>query len=536
MTASGDYRSTSSTSRTGVVNGTMSGEVDWFHPSVPGFRPVARPQEPFPQEPFPQGPHAQHPSLPTMAPVRYGQYGAATALRDRPVSATVTANNPYGITTEDVLDVLGPDAEDLLNTANLNVDELITLIHAETTLLPRLDEELAELLDEEDRRARAARRAGEEPEPMDELVTTAGRRWKKRFLKATIAAILLSATGGTAMAMAMDKDVTVDVDGVNQHLRTYSSTVAQVLQDDGITLGAHDAVSPSPNANVADGGTIMLQRGRLMKVTVDGVEQDHWTRSTTVSAALDELGTNMKGAWVSKAPGTAIPLSGLSIEVRTPKQVTLTDGASAARTITTTDATVGQVLADNHIQIGNQDSVNPGLDDKVTAGMQIVISRTGVQVVTVTQSVPFQVQQVQDPNMNQGTQQITTPGVNGSEQVTYRITLVNGRQTAKVQLSATVTTPPVTQVVHVGTKQLPGDAVWDRIAQCESGGNWSINTGNGYYGGLQFNQETWDSNGGQAYAPRPDLASKADQIAVADVVRSRRGLEPWQCARELGLA
>ncbi len=137
--------------------------------------------------------------------------------------------------------------------------------------------------------------------------------------------------------------------------------------------------------------------------------------------------------------------------------------------------------------------------------------------------------------MNEGTQQITTPGVNGSEQVTYRITSVNGKQTAKVQLSATVTTPPVAEVMHVGTAQLPGDAVWDEIAQCESSGNWADNTGNGYYGGLQFNQETWDSNGGQAYAARPDLASKADQIAVADVVRSRRGLEPWECARKLGL-
>lgn len=524
MTASGDYRSNSSTSRPGVVSGTMSGEVDWFHPSVPGFRPVARPQEPFPQ-----GPRAQHPSMPRMAPVRHG---AATALQDRPV----TANNPYGITTDDVMDVLGPDAEDLLHTANLNVDELITLIHAETTLLPRLDEELAELLDEEDRRAEAARRAGAQPEPMDDLVTTAGKRWKKRFLKATIAAILLSATGGSAMAMAMDKDVTVDVDGVNQHVRTYSSTVAQVLADDNIRLGAHDAVSPSPNASVADGGTIMLQRGRLVKVTVDGVEQDHWTRATTVSSALNELGMDTKGAWMSTAPGTAVPLSGMSVEVRTPKQVTLIDGANAARTITTTDATVGQLLTDNHIQIGNQDSVNPGLTDKVTAGMQIMVSRTGVQVVTVTQSIPFQIQQVQDSSMNEGTQQITTPGVNGSEQVTYRITSVNGKQTAKVQLSATVTTQPVAEVMHVGTAALPGDAVWDEIAKCESGGNWSINTGNGYYGGLQFNQETWDSNGGQAYAARADLASKADQIAVADVVRSRRGLSPWQCARELGLA
>jgi len=77
--------------------------------------------------------------------------------------------------------------------------------------------------------------------------------------------------------------------------------------------------------------------------------------------------------------------------------------------------------------------------------------------------------------------------------------------------------------------------VWDRIAQCESTGNWSINTGNGYYGGLQFNQGTWVSAGGLKYAPRADLATKAEQIAVAESLRSKRGLQPWECAGKLGL-
>lgn len=56
---------------------------------------------------------------------------------------------------------------------------------------------------------------------------------------------------------------------------------------------------------------------------------------------------------------------------------------------------------------------------------------------------------------------------------------------------------------------------WDRIAACESGGNWSINTGNGYYGGLQFSQSTWIGAGGGQYAPRADLATREQQIAVA---------------------
>jgi len=63
-----------------------------------------------------------------------------------------------------------------------------------------------------------------------------------------------------------------------------------------------------------------------------------------------------------------------------------------------------------------------------------------------------------------------------------------------------------------------GGTQWDRIAQCESGGNWAINTGNGYYGGLQFTQATWIGAGGGAYAPRADLATREQQIAVASTL------------------
>lgn len=82
-----------------------------------------------------------------------------------------------------------------------------------------------------------------------------------------------------------------------------------------------------------------------------------------------------------------------------------------------------------------------------------------------------------------------------------------------------------------------GDAsVWDRLAQCESGGNWSINTGNGYYGGLQFNSGTWLSNGGGAYAARADLATREQQISVAEHLRAARGFAPWPgCSAKLGL-
>ncbi|MBC9823913.1 transglycosylase family protein [Terrabacter sp. MAHUQ-38] len=79
-------------------------------------------------------------------------------------------------------------------------------------------------------------------------------------------------------------------------------------------------------------------------------------------------------------------------------------------------------------------------------------------------------------------------------------------------------------------------SVWDRVAQCESSGNWHINTGNGYYGGLQFHPATWRGFGGTKYASRADLASKSQQIAIAQKVLAVQGPGAWPvCSQRAGL-
>ncbi|GIF14876.1 transglycosylase family protein [Actinoplanes teichomyceticus] len=77
---------------------------------------------------------------------------------------------------------------------------------------------------------------------------------------------------------------------------------------------------------------------------------------------------------------------------------------------------------------------------------------------------------------------------------------------------------------------------WDRLARCESGGRWHINTGNGYYGGLQFSRSTWKAYGGTKYAPTADRASKAEQIKIAKKLYAKRGLSPWPvCGKKAGV-
>jgi hypothetical protein len=79
-------------------------------------------------------------------------------------------------------------------------------------------------------------------------------------------------------------------------------------------------------------------------------------------------------------------------------------------------------------------------------------------------------------------------------------------------------------------------SAWDKLASCESGNNWSINTGNGYYGGLQFADGTWDGNGGEKFASRADLASRTEQIIIAARVLDNSGWGPWPaCSSKMGL-
>jgi hypothetical protein len=76
---------------------------------------------------------------------------------------------------------------------------------------------------------------------------------------------------------------------------------------------------------------------------------------------------------------------------------------------------------------------------------------------------------------------------------------------------------------------------WDRLAQCESSGNWRANTGNGYYGGLQFSQRTWTAFGGKSYASTANRATRSQQIAIAEKVLRVQGWKAWPtCSRRIG--
>ena len=203
------------------------------------------------------------------------------------------------------------------------------------------------------------------------------------------------------------------------------------------------------------------------------------------------------------------------------------------RTVRVAAPDVGSLLAEAGVPLLQQDSSVPAASAPVVDGMEIDVTR--VRIDKVTQRLPMEppARRIEDPTMNEGRQVIDDPGAPGEQDVTFAVARVNGAETGRLPVANTVITPARQAVLRVGTK--PGTAVpevtngarWDAIARCESSGNWAINTGNGYFGGLQFDQNTWERNGGLRYAARADLASREEQIAIAEVTRARQGWGAW---------
>ena len=459
---------------TGYWADSFDSATDWFTPVQDDQHTAVGLLE----RPEPQGyPAADHPSLPPGA---------------------------LEITPEDIYEALGPDAEDMLSTAEVDVDEVIRLLNAETVVLPPL--ELPEGFEAE---------AETEGEPSPEMVEAIAT-WKRRFVKGAVAGVLLTLTGTGSAAAAMDKSVTVDVDGQEHTVNTYDSTVGEVLADEGIQVGPHDALSPSPQAKIHHGDTITLDRGRLLKLNIDGEQREEWVRSVTVDQALRQLGVNTDGAWLSADRGMAVPENGMDLVVNTAKHITVFDGGQPARQLTTTAVTIDDLVKEQKLNLGPEDHVTPGGDQKITNGAEVHIDRTTSSVINVTVPVDPPVQQIVDNTMFKGEERVQSPGTPGEKIVFTRVTSRNGDEVGRESIGEKITKQAQPKIVIVGGKQPPNSGVWDKLVQCEAGGNWAMNSGNGYYGGLQFDKSTWDAFGGDQYAQYPHQASREQQISVAE--------------------
>jgi uncharacterized protein YabE (DUF348 family) len=349
------------------------------------------------------------------------------------------------------------------------------------------------------------------------------------------AVVLLGLIGGTMAFFLAQKSVTLTVDGQARQVGTYAGTVGEVLEEEGLEPASHDVVLPAVEQAVADGDAVVLNRARPLQLTVDGVSREVYVTALSVDEALGQLGFRADGLVLSASRSERLPLRGMELSITTPKDVVLvSDGQE--RVVTTTAATAGDLLAEQGIALGETDRTSLHLDQALLNRMRLQVFRVQVSEISQTTAVPAERVETPDPNAFKGEETVTQAGVDGQQVTRYRVTVTDGVETAREKLSTTVTRAPVAEQVTVGTQDRPAVAsggVWDQLAQCEAGGNWAMNNGNGFYGGLQFNLSTWRHYGGSGM---PHQNSREQQIAIGERVQAAQGWGAWpSCSRKLGL-
>ncbi|HEX8487378.1 MAG TPA: transglycosylase family protein, partial [Propionibacteriaceae bacterium] len=244
------------------------------------------------------------------------------------------------------------------------------------------------------------------------------------------------------------------------------------------------------------------------------------------------------------------------LDVATMKTVTL-DAAGKKQQVRTTARTVADVLKAAKITVDRDDKLSVRPTAAITNGAAFTYTKVDVAKVTKKKDIDYDTVTKRTSKLKKGVTKVDTSGRTGERTLTYREVSHNGKVVSTKKTASEVTDKPRTKVVLVGTKVTPkketsssssssnsssnsssapsvsSGSVWDRLAQCESGGNWSINTGNGYYGGLQFSKSTWAAYGGSGM---PNNASRNQQIAIAKKVQAGQGWGAWPgCTAKLGI-
>ncbi|MEO5833267.1 MAG: ubiquitin-like domain-containing protein [Nakamurella sp.] len=349
--------------------------------------------------------------------------------------------------------------------------------------------------------------------PVGAVPTPARSHRRRRILLGLGAAALTVAVvvGGTLVALT--RTVTIAVDGAPQSVTTLRGSVAGALTAAGLSVGDHDTVAPALDAATNEGATIVLNRGRLLSLTVDGNQVQLWTTARTVDEAMAELGRDPADYQLSAGRSRAIPVNGLSVTADTLHDVTVDDRGTPRRvssvsatvadvltaagvvlgpndrvtpgltdvlstdstvtvitlpTVTVTDGTadpapivsdqptVGNLLAAAGITLGAQDTVSVPLDTRLGEGLQVVVTRISTTQVTQAEPIGQPVEQVvDDAALTRGATEVTQQGRAGEASVVYDVVTTNGVETGRTEVSRTVTVEALPTVTHRGTKVPP---------------------------------------------------------------------------------
>jgi uncharacterized protein YabE (DUF348 family) len=359
--------------------------------------------------------------------------------------------------------------------------------------------------------------------------------------------VLLAALVASGVAWSVSgKTALLSVDGQVQEVDFRGGTVEDVLAAAGLEAGERDVLVPAASSEVEDGERIALRRARLLTLVVDGKEKQVWVTASSVDEALDQIGLRDGALALSASRSRGIPLEGLRLSVRTPKDVVVRVGA-AEKKVTTTAATVRDALFAARITLDADDRVSAPLTAPVTPGLVLRVTRISTTRTTETVAVPFETERRSDADLLKGETKTLQAGKSGVVRRTVETVLADGKLQKRTVLSSTTVTAPVKRILAVGTKARPAPAKtssarrstggadslnWAALARCESGGNPRAVSSTGKYRGLyQFSYATWNSVGGSG---DPAAASPSEQTYRAKLLYNRSGAGQWpHCGKYL---
>lgn len=379
---------------------------------------------------------------------------------------------------------------------------------------------------------------GDEP-----VAVTSGHRDANRtpYLVA-MAAIIIVMAGVVVYYLTSSVEIELSIDGQAEPVETRADTVAELLTDQAVDVTDEDLVQPPLDSELAEGTRVRVRYARPLTVNIDGVETDHTTTHLTLGDALAAIGAPVQNAAVSSPLARKLPRNGASVEIITPKSITLEVGGRS-RAVTTTAKTVDDLLVEENVELSGTDTLRPAGDSVVTEAMTVTVTRIRIENETRTETIAHETVERKDGDLTVGTRKTATEGVDGEKEVSYAVTYTNDEMTSEEAVSTTVTREPVTEVIIVGTKPAPavdpgvsaGGAAaglnWAALAQCESSGNPRAVNPAGYYGLYQFSLRTWASVGGTG---NPVDASVAEQTKRAQILYNKAGAGQWpHCGKYL---
>lgn len=277
-----------------------------------------------------------------------------------------------------------------------------------------------------------------------------------RLARVTTQALVLALVAASTTAFAvLHKRVEVDIDGTTTQVDAFGRTVADVLSAAHVTVGPDDVVAPGAGSPVAAGDLVVVRHGRELTVEIDGQRQQIWTTALTVGEAVDGLGMRDD---VRLSASRSERLDARVLRVSTEKTIHLAVDGQVIDGVTNA-GTVRDALRDIGLVLDEGDQVSVPLDAPAVDGLVVMVTRAANGGQKVTEVVPFDTQQIDDPTLIAGTTKIKVAGRAGVRTTTYDVQVVGGVVVSRTQLSSVLTSSPVTQVVLKGTKPLPNPSL-----------------------------------------------------------------------------